>query len=280
MIPAPIASPDRLVLSAPMALRFRDPWAQQVQWSRMRVVARHPLRPGREWNLVPGPSGGFLLHDLPPVLSANHPSGSDHLPEPATARDPRWVVRVQDPLGQFLPMEFAVSVPTTGDVRSAKDPTDPSLDGTDLGLFPSSTRPCPASWAVVRANLVSASDLLPLAWARLVVYHGTDAIGVGLSDGSGEVLVSFPYPPPPPVPLDPVQAAGYDPKAWTCTAKVFHGAGTDAGRIPSQAIVAGFPEVHPLESLAPSTPLGSWVLRAGATRILSTHSKPSLHVAA
>ena len=280
MIPATIASPDRLVLTAPMALRFRDPWGQQVAWSRFRVVARHPLRPGKEWSLVPGPSGGFLLHDLPAVLSANYPSVGDDLPPATTTRDSRWMVRVQDPLGQFLPMDFAVTVPTAGFVRISKDPTDPALEGTGLGMFPSSMRPYPASWAVVRANLVSASDLQPLAWARMVVYQGSTALGAGLSNASGEVLASFPCPPPPPVPLDPHEAASYDPKAWTCTARVFHDVALQESEIPPQSVIAGSPEVQPLESLAPDTPMGPWTLRAGVTRILSTHSKSSLHVAA
>ena len=118
----------------------------------------------------------------------------------------RCRIRVADPQGRFLPMEFDAGLPARG-----------LLDGTALGLAPlplspggespprrvriplfsAPGRPLPDPLAVVRAQLRQAGTGLAAAWALLGVSIEGRLRGLGLADPQGRVAVMFPYPEPP-----------------------------------------------------------------------------------
>jgi len=170
-------------------------------YPRANPYARSVALPNRSGvyvaNTVPGLRGFEYSNDAPEVLWA-------------TALRP-YRVKVNDPKGRFLPIEFDADLPQQGLftwLAPWVSPPQPiSLPGEEgsppplllerVPLFSAPSRPVPEPLAVVYAQLREFGSARAAAWSLLGVAIDGRTRGLGLADSEGRVAVMFPYPEPP-----------------------------------------------------------------------------------
>jgi len=98
---------------------------------------------------------------------------------------------VSDPAGRYLPRIAALALP--------RDPSPESADAAaslfrpiEVAMYPSSSAPVGANWAVLRASVHDSGSGDALGGALLIARSGATVLARGLSDWRGEALVPVP----------------------------------------------------------------------------------------
>jgi hypothetical protein len=177
------------------ALRFVDATTRATIDRALQVEA-----PGA--SLVRNRSGLYVVRHWD-GLAAHE---SEFLAPPATPAPGSLALTlsVTDPEGGYLPMAAQLHLPRQADPAHADDP-DSLFQPAVVPLFPSSSAPVGANWAVLRVSLTETASGDALGGALLRVRSNGDVLGRGLSDWRGEALV--------PVVGVPVTTFSEDPEA-------------------------------------------------------------------
>jgi hypothetical protein len=229
-----LRSPDRLTLRAPLALRLRDVSDFSSICADLLVTATATGSSGRSFALTATAGGTWSTQKLPgvpPATAAN--------PALWTAEAQAFEIRVSDPLQRYLPLRMVARLPAVAaiawpgfaalpaGVRAALRPAgSPAGYRPDfLPLFPGVARVSAGARAEVRAHLAIAVDGVPAGnagFAVMTVSIGGSIRGVGVADGDGAILASFPYPPLP-TPTPAALAAGTTRSEWQVSISVYYG---------------------------------------------------------
>jgi len=229
-----LRSPDRVTLRAPLALRLRDVSDFSSVCADLLVTATATGSSGRSFALTATAGGTWSTQKLPGV-------------PPATAANPAlWAteaqafeIRVSDPLQRYLPLRMVARLPAVAAIawpgfaalpagvraalRPAGSPTGYRPDF--VPLFPGVARVSAGARAEVRAHLGIAVAGVPAGnagFAVMTVSIGGSVRGVGIADGDGAILVSFPYPLLP-TPTPAARAAGTTRIEWQVSIAVYCG---------------------------------------------------------
>jgi hypothetical protein len=147
-------------------------------------------------------------------------------------------------------------------------------------LFPTASRPVPAGFAVVRADLRTPiaganGGLGPASWAVLEVQVGALPPVRGLADREGRVAVLLPYPEPTPAPARPssppypASTLLVDQEWRPVRVTVFFEAVTPTPTIPNlRRALEQLPAVATIQDAGGTRPLGDQVLRYGEELIV------------
>jgi len=183
---------ERVRITTPLGLRFRDIVTDQLVRSGLRVTARLEDDPLRVVTAQPTAGGIYAFHHLPELRDIEY-ANEDLRLDQLGAVTRRYIVRVEDPQGIFMPVAFIVSAPQAGIFPNGEgNGSPPGLSAFDL--FSQPARLAPGGFAEVCADLIDAAAGLPAAHALLEVrVNGNNYFG--LSDSEGKVVVMLPYPP-------------------------------------------------------------------------------------
>lgn len=96
-----------------------------------------------------------------------------------------------DPSGGYLPRIAALAMPRDPAPDHASE-ADSLFRPIEIAMYPASTAPVGANWAVLRVTLRESASGDALGGALLVVRSGTQVVARGLSDWRGEALVPVP----------------------------------------------------------------------------------------
>lgn len=227
-------SPDTVTLRTPLALRLRDVSDLSLVSDGLLVTATATGQARRGMALAATAGGTWSAPDVPglrPVAAA------DPALWPTEAHP--FEIRIDDPRRRYLPMRMIARLPAEAAISwPGFDalPTGVSLAlrpaGSPAGyrpdfvpLFPGVARVAPGARAEVRAHLAIAGAGAPLGnagFAVMTVSIGGTIRGVGVADGDGAILVSFPYPLLP-TPTPAARAAGTTRIEWPVSIAVFCG---------------------------------------------------------
>lgn len=183
----PSAGTHAQVIRTPLGLRFWDAVTDTQIREGLTVRAR-PAAGGRVTFAHRTLSGVYAFHGLPGMHDLEYPRG-DSDASPSVARP--FEVTVTDDSGRFLPTRFAVDLPHAGLYAVA---TSPPGAAAGFYLFSAPARTVPPGVAVLRAQLVDATEDAPAAHAVVEV----TILGqrwFGIADERGVVAVLVPYPP-------------------------------------------------------------------------------------
>lgn len=147
-------------------------------------------------------SGAFSFRGLPGLHDAEYPQNEER----SASVDARFVVKVRDRRGHFLPCAFLFEGKLPCDPSPGYAAANPGLfhpgspaDLPAVYLFSAPARPVPPGFAVVRARVIDASsgngasDRKPARHA-VVRVEVKERVWHGIADERGEVVVPFPYP--------------------------------------------------------------------------------------
>jgi hypothetical protein len=257
---------DRNVLTPPFGVVFRDHLDQQVIAGGLEVSLIDPRQPGgRAQQLHANPHGVFVAHRVRGLRSAV--DGSSVPVSPAATR--RFDLRVTDPLGRYVPLRLPVELPGDGLFQPSCLAHSPNDVLPHVPLYSAAARDVPAGHGEVRAELRLASDPAAcVAWARLELWLDATLIAEGVADerGSALLICQLPALRDPPLRSSPAVAPG--PRSqWNVSLRAFWDAGLAQETVPDLCRLQKLPEVTLLQSLSPSTPLGSLLLVAGSPLI-------------
>lgn len=297
-----LRSPDVVTLRAPLALRLRDVSDLSLVGDDLQVTATEDRRDGRRLVLAATAGGTWSAPGVPGLRPA---TAADPALWPAAAQ--RFEIRVNDPRRRYLPLRMLANLPAEAPiawpgfaalpagVRSAVLPTGRPADYKPdfVPLFPDIARVAPGARAEIRAHLAIAASGVPAgnaSFAVVTVSMGGSVRGVGVADGDGAILVSFPYPLlPTPTPAE--RAAGTTRIEWPVSIAVFCGrlaAAADGAppllddilaqlnrtpsralarlgsntRLPDQTLLVGQPLVLRSDRAAPAKPSSLFVVPA------------------
>lgn len=185
---------------APLGFRFWDAATDAPVASALAVTAGPADAPEPRYPAVRTASGVFAFHRLPGLRAFTHPDRNAEEVEAGMAPAALYV-RVDDPLGRFLPVLHRVDLPLPerGVYRlpggSPPAPLSPPAGAPHrFYLFSAPTRPALPGMAAVRATLHEVGTRTPAAHA--IVEVQTDAVRhLSVADAEGRVALVFPYPP-------------------------------------------------------------------------------------
>lgn len=182
---APAAVP--LGIYAVFGVRFLDYATGRVVGDQLHVTARPVTQLDLPVTGVVGPSGTVSFHHLPGLHDQEYPTP----PLPLRVPVPRtFVVTVEDRIGWFLPALFLIDLPL---VEPGSFPAVSVMPLIDAYVFSTASRPVPAGFAAVRADLRDVNSLEPVGHAVLKV-NLAGVSGIGVADANGRVLVLLPTP--------------------------------------------------------------------------------------
>lgn len=183
---------EKFALTSPLGIRFWDVGANRAVPGGLNVTATAPH--GLVLQAVQTSSGAYAFPSLPNVRREPLSPGVDYFSAPPARV--RFLMKVEDPQGRFLPAHFTVNAPVEG-FFSLPGPTRGWPAGY-VPLFSTPARPAPVGRAVIRAQLHDAVLGRPAAWALLEAEVGTGPAAVrahGLADPKdGSVVIFLPYP--------------------------------------------------------------------------------------
>jgi hypothetical protein len=229
-----LKSPDTVTLRAPVALRLRDVSDLSLVSDDLLVTAKETGPAGRRMALVATAGGTWSAPNVPGL---NPVTAADPALWPTNAQP--FEIRIDDPRRRYLPVrmiarlpaEAAISLPgfealpagVSLALRPAGSPAGYRPDF--VPLFPGVARVAPGARAEVSAHLAIASAGVPAGNAGFAVMTvSIEGIirGVGVADGDGAILVSFPYPLLP-APTAAERTAGTTRIEWPVSIAVFFG---------------------------------------------------------
>jgi hypothetical protein len=268
---------DRVVLTAPFGVIFRDSFDQRVAAEGLNVELRDVLA-NRRQALAANAHGVFVAHRLRP----GPPPGDVGIDSPPATR--RYELRLDDPLGRFLPLQLQVDLPVDGLLQAPDVVLSPPGEPR-VPLYSAPTRTMPAGVGIVRASLRRASDpAQAAAWARVELWLGGTRLGEGLADAAGNLLLPCLLPPPRDPPLHgspPVAEAAFERNRWDVTLRAHWDPALAGATVPDLQALQHQPEVALLaDAGSPATPLGLQVLRAGQPLVARSGGSSFLFVGA
>jgi len=227
-------SVDIVTLRAPVALRLRDASDLSLVSDDLLVSATEMLSGHQSIPLQVTPSGTWTATRLPAISPADM---ADPALWPSVAKPIE--IQVRDPSNRYLPMRMIADLPAEAAIgwpgfASLPDTISSSVlpVGRPTGyvpdyvpLFPGSAHISLGGRAEVRAHLAIANAGQPAGNASFsVMTVSVDGLvrGVGVADGDGVILVSFPYPLLP-APTAAERAAGTTRFEWTVSVAVYCG---------------------------------------------------------
>ena len=229
-----LRAPDTVTLRVPLGLQLRDLSDLSLVGDDLAVTATE-LRPnGRRFALAATPGGTW---SAPIVLGVRPATAADPTLWPAAARP--FEIRVSDPRRRYLPLRMVAALPAEAPIawpefaalpaaiKPAVLPAGrPAAYKPDfVPLFPGIARVAPGARAEVRAHLAIANAGVPAGnagFAVMTVSIGGTVRGLGVADGDGAILVSFPYPLLP-TPTPAARAAGTTRIEWPVSIAVYCG---------------------------------------------------------
>lgn len=281
-----------IALPVPLGLRLRDTATGQFVGTGLKVGVQRKVAGARRYELAPTPSDHWTNQNL---LGAFRGLPENPAAWPDETRD--YLIAVDDPAGQYLPLRLTGKLPVNGPLAWSEWPDLPVAEygplmpqGAAQGLKPPYLPLFPASaysaspLARVHAHLAlrdpATGVLADAAWALVKVLLGTKVVGIGLADAGGAVGVFFPYPLLPD--LSPQQKTqGRPVPTWEVTIAVHcSGLGTpgDATVIPDLADILAqlaAPARNALRTTAAALPaLGVQKLQLGRPLVLRSESPP------
>ena len=235
-----LQSPDIVTLRVPLALRTRDVSDLSLVRDELLITATETGPAHRSLVLTSTPSGTWTASRVPGLSPEEsvHPS---HWP--AVARP--FELRVRDPRNRYLTSRLVASLPAEApiawpnfdalppDISPALLPagSPPGSRPDFVPLFPAVAGVAPGARAQVLAHLAivrGGEPAGPASFAVMTVSIGGQVKGVGVADGQGAILVSFPYPLlPAPTPAE--RAAGTTRFEWNVGLAVY------CGQLPTRA---------------------------------------------
>ncbi len=187
---------ERVSIVTPFGIRFWDPALESQVSDHLEVVAYPEHSTAQGTRAQPTASGVYAFHHLPGLTRVEYP----HQVPSSPPVQRRFVVRVSDPRGRFLPLAFEEDLPLTGVYPSNLPCASPSLRPPGFYLFSAPTREAPSSMAIVRTQLetqVEQAETIgsaPAAFAVLEIAAPGGRTYFGLADRRGCTAVLFPYP--------------------------------------------------------------------------------------
>ena len=191
---------ERVVCRAPFGLRLWDVATETDLVDGLEVTIELEADPTSFARATVNRRGIYVGAGLPGLRTFE-------LGDTDIARLRRYLVRVTDPEGRFLPLRFAADLPAQGLFTCLSDasPPEPFTLPTEHGspiplmtervpLFSAPGRPAPGALAAIRAQLVELGTERPAAWAIVTATIDGLVRGIGLADEIGRVTVLFPYP--------------------------------------------------------------------------------------
>jgi len=193
---------ERLPITAPLGLRFRDSVTGAVVSDGLIVTAWSRRNPARRMTATTSLSGIYSFRRLPDLLEVENGSGDDAFwRNPPVSR--QFVIEVVDLADRFQPFRFEVTAPTRGvytgeDLMLDSSPID-STGPSGIPLFSAPTRSVPSSMAVIRGELreppaAPGQRGAPAAWAVVEAEFGERRLARSFADEQGRVALIFPYP--------------------------------------------------------------------------------------
>jgi hypothetical protein len=229
-----LRSPDKVTLRAPLALRLWDVSDFSAVFDDLLVTATATSASGRSFVLTATAGGTWSALKVPGVRPA---TAANPALWPAEAQS--FEIRVSDPLQRYLPMRMVARLPAEAAIawpgfaalpagikpalRPAGSPAGYRPDF--VPLFPSVACVSAGARAEVRAHLAIVIAGVPVGnagFAVMTVSIGGIVRGVGIADGDGAILVSFPYPLLP-TPTPAARAAGTTRIEWQVRIAVYFG---------------------------------------------------------
>jgi hypothetical protein len=188
---------ERHSIVTPLGVQFVDDFSGVPVGSGLEVWTWPEGAPSLRVPLRPAGSAMYAAHRLPGFRDFERGDGDDRfwtrrLAEPKR----RFVVEARDLDARFLPMQVRVDLPAFGAARPFCSEMLPENRRSTVPLFSASTRPLPASVAVVRAELYDKSRQGPAAWAVVEGRFNGRTIARGMSDRAGRLALLFAYPEP------------------------------------------------------------------------------------
>ena len=234
---------------------------------------------------VPGPSGVFVIHDLPGIRASAFGAGDDDFwRSPPMTR--RVILELRDAWERFVPLRLSAEVPHRGlfapDCVSASPPDDGSVS---VPLFSSATRTAPAGFAAVRADLWDFDADAPAAWAVLEVRAGEGPVHRGIAGADGRASVLLPYPEPAThLASPPAGLGGLSSQTWPASVAVRYTPAAPSppskasAAPPDLCSVLGQPGATALASASPLAPLDPQTLVFGRELVLRSAGRSVLLV--
>lgn len=181
---------ERLTITAPLGLRFRDQVTGAFVSEGLNVSLYEPGKPITRVPARTNRSGVYVIHHAPGLLDFER--GVVEAPP-----GKRFVVAVSDVERRFQPFQFTADLPVRG-VFNWVIPFGSSPPGTipSVPLYSTSARSVPAGMAVIRADLWDVVNQIPAASAVLEASTNNQLIGRGVADDQGRIALIFPYPSP------------------------------------------------------------------------------------
>jgi hypothetical protein len=226
--------------------------------------------------LRPGPSGVFVLHDLPGLHASATGSGDAAFWTSPPASVP-LEIEVVDRAGRFLAFRFAAAAPAHGLFAEDFGGSPPEGPIGGVPLFSAPSRRIAGGLAAVRADLWDAGREAPAANAILEVSAPGLPARRGIADERGRVVVPFPYPEPPSALVSPIGGTGaLSTRVWELAVGVRY---SPVGSPPHAPSAAGSFDLCTVLTQAAATVLPeSTQLRFGSELVLRTAGRPVLLV--
>lgn len=185
---------ERLITHSPLGIQFWDAVFNRPVAETIDVSAAPVTNPAREIRAVFTRQGIYMFPELPGLRHYTHPPPTPLAPP--TGPPHPFRIKVRDPVGRFLPINFEVDVPVSGYHGLYRpgfhaSPSDPS---PRFYLFSSPRRQVTFGVAAVRAQLQEATTGRPAPYA----YAEVDIDGrryLGYADHRGTLAILFCYPP-------------------------------------------------------------------------------------
>jgi hypothetical protein len=215
---------DVVTRVAPIGIRLWDLHLATAAPDRVRVS--HAWAVGAPRLAVRTPSGVQTLPGLPGLAATERGAGDGPFwYHPPVERAFRLSLRDADE--RYVPMDVDVRAPFRGLYRPQC--VLPELDAPVVPVFSSCSRPVPAGFAAVRAQLELDTGG-PASWARLDVVLPDGTVARGVADGEGRVAVLFPHPEPPPSMTVPLTGT-----SWLVGLRAWFGAGGSRRAVAGRA---------------------------------------------
>jgi hypothetical protein len=198
MMSASSPTRDRLTIVAPLGIRFRDEVTGDFVGDGLSVAVYEPGKPAGKVQAVANPSGVYVVHHTPGLISVEHGQGDaefwNNLPPRRS-----FVVAVTDTARRFQSFQVDVQLPERG-ILNWISPfiTSPPDLAPGIPLYSTPVRTVPPGMAVLRADLWDAVSDAPAAWAVVEALINNQLVARSIADDQGRIALIFPQPAPPP----------------------------------------------------------------------------------
>ena len=267
---------DQNVLTPVLGVMFRNCVDARVVSAGLLVSLKDPQQPNLSaQQLTANGYGVFVAHQVRRLRTLGAWS-------PVAIR--RYTLKVEDPLGRYLPMTIPADLPGEGLLQPACLSTSPGAAMPHVPLYSAAAHTVPQGHAEVRVDLRLASKPdTAAAWARLELWlDDTDTLlAEGLADerGGALLLCALPALRDPPLRASPpgTQAPLSN---WNVRLRAFWNPAIAQAKVPDLCALHSLPEVPLLQDTAPPRPLAAAMLMAGSPLVIRSDGSSFVFVGA